>query len=209
MKIIRAGYDDTDMFSKEELDSGACCFFTEDKSHTYFFEIRGREAILFSNDAQYIRQVIDEFLYFSSFIHVIKDKYGRILAENSTKEPYLLELSHIQPSQFYINERKLESCKKWIKSPKDIILPICIKDGKSILLDGHTRLRAAADLGYPSVYVYCDDYDETIFHFVDEAIKRKVYTVMDMELLGDEDYKVKWDQFCDDLFENLESYYGD
>lgn len=203
MKIIRAGIYDTDVFSQNELNHGACCFFTEDKKFKYFFEISGREATLFTNTEQYISQAIDEFLFYSGFIISIKDTDGRILATGTPNEPYLYEISKIQPSQFYVNKEKLERCKKWIKSYEDIIVPIVLKGGRSISLDGHTRLRAALDLGYTFVYVYLSDYDKTIFHFVDEAIRRRIYSVADMELVSDEDYKRRWDKFCDDFFERL------
>ena len=154
MEIIRAEINDTDMFTKRELDYGACCFFTDDRVFRYFFKINGKEATLYTNTEQYISETIELFLFYSSFILLIKDKDGRILAERTHNQPYLLEISKIQPSQFYINESKLESCKTWLKSPEDIYIPIVIKDGKIISLDGHTRLRAALDLGYYSVFVY-------------------------------------------------------
>ena len=125
------------------------------------------------------------------------------MVTRTPNEPYLLELSKIQPSQFFINEKKLESCKKWIKTPEDILIPIVMRNGIPIALDGHTRMRAALDLGYTSVYVYPDEYDETIFHFVDEAIRRKIYNVWDMEIVSNDDYQIKWNKFCDDLFEGL------
>jgi len=203
LKIIRAEITDTNIFSESELDFGACCFFTEDRVFKYFFEIHGQEAILFTNTNQYISEAIEEFLFYSGFILSIKDEKGCVLATRTQNQPYLLEISKIQPSQFYINEKKLESCKKWIKSPEDIFIPIVIKDTNIISLDGHTRLRAAIDLGYTSVFVYPDEYDETIFYFVDEAIRRQIYSVSDMELVNDEEYKLKWNQYCDDLFDNL------
>jgi len=203
MRITRAGLKDTDIFTKEELRYGACCFFTEDRTSKYFFEIRGQEAILFSNTEQYINQAIDEFLFYSGFITSVKDKDGRILMTKTQNKPYLHKLLEIQPSQFFINEDKLSNCKKWIKGIADIFIPIVIKDGKSISLDGHTRMRAALDLGYTSVYVYPDEYDETIFHFVDEAIRRNVNSVADMELVSGDEYEAKWNKFCDDLFETL------
>jgi hypothetical protein len=64
-------------------------------------------------------------------------------------------------------------------------------------------MRAALDLGYTSVYVYEDGYDETIFHFVDEAIRRQIYSVSNMELVSEEEYEYKWNRFCDDLFADL------
>lgn len=203
MKIIRAETNDTDLFSVQELSHGACCFFTEDRISRYFFEIKGREATLFTNTEQYIREAIDAFLFYSGFLTSVQDANGKTLATRTPNKPYLCEVSKIQPSQFYVNQKKLENCKKWIKSHEDITIPIVRKDGKTISLDGHTRLRAALDLGYPSVYVYLSDYDETIFHFVDEAVRRGICRAADMELVSEEDYRLKWDRFCDDLFERL------
>jgi len=203
MKIIRAEKSDIDIFSESELGFGACCFFGEDKTCKYFFEIKKREATLHANTDQHISQAIEEFLFYSGFITAVKDKDGRVLATRTPSEPYPLEIAEIQPSQFYINEKKLADCKKWMKSPEDIFIPIAAKDGKIISLDGHTRMRAAIDLGYASVLVYQDEHDEHVFHFSNEAINRQINSVLDMELLSDEDYALKWDKFCDDYFENL------
>jgi len=242
MKIIRAEKSDIDVFSESELDFGACCFFGEDKTCKYFFEIKKREATLHANTDRHISQAIEEFLFYSGFITAVKDKDGRVLATRTPSEPYPLEITEIQPSQFYINEKKLADCKKWmneprrkqrgivrspvelhsgfntfltaprggvlnpsarIKSPEDIFIPITTKDGKIISLDGHTRMRAAIDLGYTSVFVYQDEHDEHVFHFSNEAINRQINSVLDMELLSDEDYALKWNKFCDDYFENL------
>jgi len=203
MEIIRANYEDTDVFCPNQLKYGACCFYTEDRLSKYFFKINGHEAIIFTNTKQYIQQAIDEFLFYSSFITSIKDEHGNIILTRQTVKPYLYDISKIQPSQFYINKEKLENSKKWIKSPEDIIIPIIIKDDRVISLDGHTRIKAAIDLGYTQVYIYPDDYDQTIFLFIEEAIKRNIHSVYDMELVSAEDYKIKWDKFCDDLFANL------
>ena len=204
IKIIRADFNDIDIFTEIELDFGGCCFFTEDRKFKYFFEIDGQEATLFTNTNQYISQVIDEFLFYSSFITSIKDKTGHILLTKELIEPYLIDIKKIQPSQLYINEKKLESCMKWIKSSKDIFIPIVIKSGISISLDGHTRIRAAINLGLSSVYVYPDEYDDTIFYFVDEAVRRNIHSVYDIEIISDDEYKIKWNKFCDDLFASLD-----
>jgi len=185
MKIIRAN---------------ACHFYSEDKSYEYHFKINGHEAILFTETDKYIKEAIDEFIFYSGFITTIKDSHGRILAERSPNKPYLHEITKIQPSQFYISEEKLAECKAWIKSPEDILIPIVIKDGKTIAQDGHTRLKAAVDLGFDKVYVYTEDFDDYIFDFVAEAIKRGLYTVHDMEILSKNDYDIKWNKFCDEFF---------
>ena len=203
MEIIRAEITDTDIFNESDLVFGACCFYTEDKNCKYIFKIQGTEATLFTNTDKYKNQAIEEFIFYSGFITTIKDKDGNILLTRAPVKAYAFEISKIQPSQFYVNEKKLERCKKWIKKPEDILIPIVIKDDKVISLDGHTRLRAALDLGYTSAYVYPNEYDDTIFLFVDEAVRRGITSVSDMELVSAEEYKIKWDKFCDDLFSSL------
>jgi hypothetical protein len=203
MKIIRAGLDDTDIFSKDELEFGACCFFSEDKSCRYFFQIKGREAKLFTNTTKHIPQAIDEFLFYSGFVTAIKDERGNTLISRTPGEPFLCEVTKIQPSQFYINEAKLDNCKKWITKPDDIFIPIALQDNAIISLDGHTRMKAALELGYDSVYVYHDEYDEGIFRFVNEAVKRQIRTVADMKIISNEEYRIKWDGFCDTLYHFL------
>ncbi|MCL2170741.1 MAG: ParB/RepB/Spo0J family partition protein [Defluviitaleaceae bacterium] len=200
MKILRAGLNDIDVFDKDELGFGACCFFSEDKKFRYFFKIHGREAILIANTKQYLPQAMEEFLFYSGFVTTIKNESGDVLLSRTPNEPFLCEISKIQPSQFYVNETKLENCKKWINAPSDILIPVVIRDGVCISLDGHTRMRAALDLGYESVFVYLDEFDEYVFNFANEAIKRRITSVSDMEIVDDKDYELKWHRFCDDFF---------
>ena len=175
-------------------------FLSSDKLCTYAFEIKGFEAILFANTDKHIPEVIEKFLFYSGFISRIVDENSVLLYEKEQDKPYLYELAKIQPSQFYVSRAKLESVKKWIKSNKDIMIPVLIKDGQAISLDGHTRMKAAAQLSYTHVYIYPDEYDNSIFDFVEEAKKRHIYSVFDMEILDSKDYELKWDKFCDDFF---------
>ena len=39
-----------------------------------------------------------------------------------------------------------------------------------------------------------------VLKFVEEAVKRGVTYVKDMELLEHVDYEIKWNKFCDDFF---------
>jgi len=201
MKIIRADFNNTELFSKEKIINGACCFYTENKSNYYYFEIKGQEATLYFEDEKYIKEVIDEFLFYSNFICCIKSSKGNILMKRKKIKLELCEVLEIQPSQFYIDKTKLENCKSWIKSPKDIMIPVADINNKIVSLDGHTRLRAAHDLGYRQVYIYRDDFDNCINSFVKEATKRNIFNILDLETLNSEDYKMKWHKFCDDFFE--------
>jgi len=201
MDIIRAGFGDIDLFNHEQLERGACCFYSSDRLNKYFFEINGQEAVLHTNSLLHIDEAIDTFLFYSGFISRIKSPGGRLLRERVPSPLIELEVQKIQPSQFYINKQKLDNCKKWIQSQSDIMIPISNINGKIVSLDGHTRLRAAADLGYQRIYTYHDDCDDYIAAFAKEAIHRNILSVYDMEVLFDSEYSLKWHKFCDDFFE--------
>jgi len=200
MEIIRASINDTDIFTKDELNFGACCFYTEDRKNKYFFEIKGFNATIFSNTCGFIDDVIDEFMFYSGFITTVKDSNGNILREKLNRKPFLLDISIIQPSQFFINKSKLENCLTWIKNLCNIFIPITIRENEYISLDGHTRIKAALELGYTHVNVYFDECNVYIFNFVEEAKKRNIFSVSQMELLDNEEYELRWNRYCDDFF---------
>ena len=81
-------------------------------------------------------------------------------------EPFRIRIEEIQPSQFYVDEDKIEAVKTFITSPKDIIIPVMKENGKYISLDGHTRLAAAIELGYDEVIAFCTEAGDYIFDFV-------------------------------------------
>ena len=76
-----------------------------------------------------------------------------------------------------------------------------MENGRTILQDGHTRVRAAMELGYSCVNVYSEEHDLYIFDFADEAIRRCINVISDMQLLDDDEYRIKWHGFCGNFFE--------
>ena len=169
-------------------------------SGKYIFEITGREATLFAESRCHVNEAVEEFLYRSGFVTSIRDASGGILVQREPVKLELVEISAIRPSQFYISTSKLALCKRWIRGRDDVMIPIAWMGGEAVALDGHTRMRAALDLGYRDVYTYCEDAGEYIPRFVNEAAKRGVMRVADMEVLCDEDYEIKWHRYCDDFF---------
>ena len=57
-----------------------------------------------------------------------------------------LKLHDLQPSQFYISEKKLHDIREWF-DPKDLSgfepIPVKMLDGVPVMTDGHTRAVAA------------------------------------------------------------------
>ncbi|MCL2015852.1 MAG: ParB/RepB/Spo0J family partition protein [Defluviitaleaceae bacterium] len=207
--ITRATPTNTDIFTPQQLQNGACCFFSEDtksnKKSTYFFEIRGQTAVLSTSATEktFIQAAIQEFLLYSNFIHKICDVQGNVLMQKPPQKLQLVEISKIQPSQFYISQQKLADCQNWLVSEKAVYIPIMGRGGKLIALDGHTRLKAAANLGFAKIFVYEDFSEDYILDFVAACENRHIYSVFDMTVLNGEEYNLKWLKYCAEYFSGL------
>ena len=74
-----------------------------------------------------------------------------------------LNFHDLQPSQFYISEKKLHDIREWF-DPQDLSgfepIPVKMLDGVPVMTDGHTRAVAALLCGLDSVPL-CRDEDDT------------------------------------------------
>ncbi len=55
-------------------------------------------------------------------------------------------------------------------------------------------------MGWNTVYAVEENLDDWVYKFVKEATSRKIYTPMDLEPVTHEEYELKWNRFCDELF---------
>ena len=115
------------------------------------------------------------------------------------------KLKELQPSQFYISAKKLEDIERWI-NPSDFsnIEPIPVKqlDGKLVMTDGHTRAVAAIKAGLDHVPLVWDkdELDWDMYRAcVNACQEQSVLSPEDllMRIVSEEDYKDKWDKWCD------------
>lgn len=144
--------------------------------------------------------LIEEFRFFAEHISRFYDQTGALIAEFPPVRLFPLKLSKIQPSQFYVDEDKLQAVRTFLFTPEDIIVPVIQLENRYVSLDGHTRLAAAVDAGYDSIYAFCSKSDDYIFSFVEEAKKRGVFSPRDLKRVSHKEYEIVWNQFCDDFF---------
>lgn len=190
-------------FDQEALDQHGC--FIVNGKYPYQVKIISKDSALIEGERKYIKEVIDEFRFFSEHISKFYARDGRLIESFEPVSIFELAIDQIQPSQFYVDEEKLNAIKSFVKSPTDIIIPIAKQNDLIISLDGHTRLKLATKLGFEFVYAYIsEDFDGTDY-FVKESQKRGIKAVNDMILLSHEDYIEKWDKFCDEYFTSLEN----
>lgn len=173
----------------------------------YDFEIiNHHQAILHTEAMSCPELVIDEFLFYSGFISHIETVDGRIIYHQPKKKIISLEISKIQPSQLYINEKKLDRLLTWIKSPEEVIIPVIRRGTQWVSVDGHTRLKAAQLLGFKQIYVYVDEFEPYIDDFIQFCQQDKKFTIYDLPVISNEDYQIQWCLFCDQYFQQKEGY---
>ena len=116
-----------------------------------------------------------------------------------------MELKDLQPSQFYISEKKLQDIESWL-DPADLSafepIPVKLLDGRPVMTDGHTRAVAAIRAGLDSVPLIRDE-DELDWDMYRACVKacreQGILSPADLlaQIISEEDYKEKWDRWCD------------
>ncbi|MDO4740969.1 MAG: hypothetical protein Q4A66_09905 [Eubacteriales bacterium] len=145
-------------------------------------------------------ELLEEFRFFAEHICEFYAEDGALLARFPQEELFDVQIRDIQPSQFYVDEEKLRAVLSFVRSGKDVAVPLIERDGRYVSLDGHTRLCAALRLGEETVRGFLAQADWDIEDFVREAQRRGVRSPGDMPVLSHEEYCEKWHGYCDEYF---------
>ena len=131
---------------------------------------------------------------------------------SSRTEHFIVGLNALQPSQFYISEKKLSGVEAWF-DPSDLsdFEPIPVKklDGALVMTDGHTRAVAALKAGLDEVPIVWDTDDldwEMYRRCVKECRNRHVFSPLDLvdRIVTEAEYAAKWDAWCDEMQADVE-----
>ena len=169
----------------------------------YELEVTSHErAVIRGSDPSVFPALIEEFRFHAPQVSEFYGQGGGLIAEYPKAGLIDVELSSVQPSQFYVDEDKLEAVGSFIKSAEDVIVQVIPWENGFISLDGHTRLYLAALNGWERVRAVVSETDDWVWLFVGEARKRGVLSPADMKLVSHAEYKVLWDNFCDEVFKS-------
>lgn len=164
-------------------------------------------ACIRGSNARFYEDVIKEFRFYAEHISTFFDQAGIKILEFDPVNVFKLAINQIQPTQFYIDHDKLAAVKSFVKTQRDVIIPVAPFENRFISLDGHTRLSAAAALGFKYVYGFVTESDDYIFDFVKEALSRHVKNVADIAVLSHAEYEEKWFGFCDEYWDKKDEDY--
>lgn len=198
MKIKRIDSYTDCRFSQVALRQHGC--FLVDDVPCEIEIISNKSAIIRGVNSNVFSAVIDEFRFYAPNISQFYDRDGNVVKEFEPKNVFEISLTKIQPSQFYVDNDKVSAIGTFIQKPEDIIIQVVPYGERYISLDGHTRLYYAVMMGWHTVYAVEEKSDDWAYKFVDEAVRRKIFTPMDMKRVAHEEYEKKWNNFCDELF---------
>lgn len=198
MNIERINTYDDQRFSQRVRNQHGC--FLVDGSPYEVEIISEFEAVVRGEHAEVYPTLIEDFRFYTPHITSFCNSLGTLICEFPKAELLELELSQIQPSQFYVDTDKINAVSTFIHAPEDIIIPVMQHEGRYISLDGHTRLYYAAMQSWNHVRAVMDSADDWVYRFVTEAQNRKIFTPTDMRLVCHEEYEEKWNRFCDSIF---------
>lgn len=198
MNIQRVNTYHDHRFSQRVLNQHGC--FLADNQPIEIEITSQREAEVRGKTRKAFPAVIEEFRFFSPQITSFYDQSHHIVMEYPPASIFPLQMSLIQPSQFFVDEEKIKAVGEFTHSSTDIVIQVIKHNEKFISLDGHTRLYYAAMMGWPEVYAVEADSESYIFDFVKEAIRRGITAPWNLQLVDHETYEEKWNRFCDDFF---------
>lgn len=159
-------------------------------------------AVIRGNDPAVYKTLAEEFRFHAPHIVRFYDEGFRLITEYPLPDLFDIALESIQPSQFFVDEEKLEAVRTFARKAEDIIIQVIPYRDRFISLDGHTRLYLAVQKGFATVKAVKSETDDWIWTFVHEAERRNILQPKDMILLPHEQYEIQWNQYCDDVFAN-------
>lgn len=126
-----------------------------------------------------------------------------------------VNITDLHPTQLYLSEKKLQAIQMLYQSvEKPIIDPISVLAFEDCLLitDGHHRAYQALLAGQDTISVEFDrDGGDELYHLYAQACEeRKITSVLDLKkhILPQDEYEVKWYNWCDGFNQAAELVLG-
>ena len=162
-------------------------------------------AVICGKDPSVYKSLIEEFRFHAPHIIKFYDKSSGLITEYPTPNLFDITLESIQPSQFFVDDEKLEAVRTFVCKAEDIVIQVIPYGDRFISLDGHTRLYLAVQNSFVTVKAVKSETGDWVWTFVHEAERRNILHPRDMILLPHEQYEVQWNQYCDNVFASKSS----
>ena len=127
------------------------------------------------------------------------------------KEPFLMNVLEIQPSQLFLSAEKVNKVRaKFKNNPSNSKIPIPIKNlgNKVIFTNGHTRAFVLWQKGYNQIEVEWEN-EELDWKIYQTCVKwcedYEIHTIADLKnrIISHKRYQVEWIQRCQNEYKRL------
>lgn len=187
-------------FSQKILNQHGAFLVGEDP---YEVEIVSQtDAVVRGKNLDFYEAVIKEFRFYAEHITRFWDESHSLVKKYPAIEPVEIPIAEIQPSQFYVDESKMQAVRTFVASEQDLVIPLVQWKGRSISADGHTRLAVAVEKGIKTAYGFYTEAGDYVFDFAAEAKKRGIVSPYQLRKVNHEEYEKLWYPFCDEYFAN-------
>ena len=135
MDITRIDTYDDERFSQKVLNQHGAYLISGDP---YEIEIiNTTEAVVRGNDSGVYPDLIEYFRFHAPHIIRFSDEYGKQIVSYPSPEIIDVEIDKIQPSQFFIDEEKLDAIRSFANDREDIIVQVLPWNDRFICKGGH------------------------------------------------------------------------
>ena len=173
MEIKRVTEYNNPLFSQIVLNQRGAFLIDEEP---YEIEIISSDsAFVKGKNRKNFKKLIEYFRYYSPHILNFFDENDKKIISFEKKPILTLEVDKIQPSQFYIDEGKVNALENFIKNSKDIVIQVVKSDEGYICVDGHTRLFIAFLKNFKTVHAIETEFDNDTNYFVSQSKKRNIW----------------------------------
>ena len=208
-KTVKPNIKRIDTYSDKRFDQEVLlqhgAFLVDDKHKCTFRIIDKSTAIIEFDSGVNCDELIDEFRFYTEFITNFYDRNMNLIKSFKPIKTFKIDVSDIQPSQFLVDQDKVDAVGTFINNEDDIYIPLAKIGDRYVSRDGHTRLYYATIMKFSSINGFLSDPGDYLDEFAEEARKKQVFSARDLTKVSHEEYEVGWNKFCDDFFEIREN----
>lgn len=160
------------------------------------------DAVVRGKKPDFYEAIISEFRFYAEHITRFWNESHDLIKEYPAIELIEIPIAEIQPSQFYVDESKMQAVRTFVASEQDLVIPLVRWKDRNISADGHTRLAVAAEKGIKTAHGFYTEAGDYVFDFAEEAVKRGIVSPYQLRKVSHEEYEKLWYPFCDEYFAN-------
>lgn len=160
------------------------------------------DAVVRGKKPDFYEAIIREFRFYAEHITRFWNESHDLIKEYPAIELVEIPIAEIQPSQFYVDESKMQAVRTFVASEQDLVIPLVRWKDRNISADGHTRLAVAAEKGIKTAHGFYTEAGDYVFDFAEEAVKHGIVSPYQLRKVSHEEYEKLWYPFCDEYFAN-------